>query len=127
MFLLCSPDTDDAPVDGEGGVVTPGQRHDLPDVEDLPQRVGLGVVEGGALVPAWVVELSTGLHFAKYHTARRRHNFGNFVTLVPMLLQLLILFQVLQSRACQPVLISIHLATYRIYEWHKRMHFTIIS
>ena len=56
-----SPDADDAPVDGEGGVVAPGQRHDLPDVEDLPQRVGLGVVEGGALVPAWVVELSTAL------------------------------------------------------------------
>ena len=24
-------------------------------------------------------------------------------------------------------LISIHLATFRMYEWHKRMHFTIIS
>ena len=59
IYVSVSPDADDAPVDGEGGVVSPGQRHDLPDVEDLPQRVGLGVVEGGALVPAWVVELST--------------------------------------------------------------------
>ena len=81
IYVSVSPDADDAPVDGEGGVVAPGQRHDLPDVEDLPQRVGLGVVEGGALVPAWVVELSTALHFAKYHTARRRH-YNTSTTLV---------------------------------------------
>ena len=41
MFTGHSRDPDDPAFDGEAGVVPPRQPHDLPDVEDLPQRVRL--------------------------------------------------------------------------------------